>query len=109
MAEYINRKELLKDINDSVRFSTRNGVSAELRGAHKIVDCIRSAPTVDVVEVVHGEWKKGHYEGGLLDGVNFDKCNICGHERTIENVEYKTTYNYCPKCGAKMDGERRSE
>lgn len=52
MAEYINREELLKDINDSVRFSTRNGVSAELRGAHKIVDCIRSAPVCDVVEVV---------------------------------------------------------
>jgi hypothetical protein len=52
MAEYINREELLKDINDSVRFSTRNGVSAELRGAHKIVDCIRSAPACDVVKVV---------------------------------------------------------
>ena len=52
MAEYINREELLKDIEDSVRFSARNGVSAELRGAHKIVDRIKSAPTVDVVEVV---------------------------------------------------------
>ena len=52
MAEYINREELLKDIEDSVRFSTRNGVSAELRGAHKIVDRIRSAPACDVVEIV---------------------------------------------------------
>lgn len=52
MAEYINREELLKDIDDSVRFSTRNGVSAELRGAHKIVDRIRSAHACDVVEVV---------------------------------------------------------
>jgi hypothetical protein len=52
MAEYINREELLKDIDDSVRFSTRNEVSAELRGAHKIVDCIRSAPACDVVKVV---------------------------------------------------------
>lgn len=52
MAEYINREELLKDIEDSVRFSTRNGVSAELRGAHKIVDRIRCASAYDVVEVV---------------------------------------------------------
>lgn len=57
MAEYINREELLKDVEDSVRFSTRNRVSAELRGAHKIVDCIRSAPACDVVEVdVIKEW-----------------------------------------------------
>lgn len=61
MAEYINREELLKDINDSVRFSTRNGVSAELRGAHKIVDRIRSATACDVVKVVRcSECKHRH-------------------------------------------------
>lgn len=63
MAEYINREELLKDIEDSVRFSTRNGVSAELRGAHKIVDCIRSATACDVVEVVRCKECKHYYHG----------------------------------------------
>lgn len=57
MAEYIDREELLKDIEDSVRFSSRNGVSAEMRGATKIIDRIFSAPTVDVDEVVHGRWE----------------------------------------------------
>ena len=52
MAEYIERETLIKDIGDSVRFSSRNGVSAEMRGATKIVDRIVSAPTVYVVKVV---------------------------------------------------------
>lgn len=68
MAEYINREELLKDINDSVVFSTRNGMSAELRGAHKIVDRIRSAPSADVVEVVRCKDCK-HFTEGMAIGM----------------------------------------
>ena len=67
MAEYINREELLKDIEDSVRFSTRNGVSAELRGAHKIVDRIRSAPAVDVVEVVRCKDCRHYHHGACTN------------------------------------------
>lgn len=100
MPEYINREELLKDIEDSVRFSSRNGVSAELRGAHKIVDRIRSAPTADVVEVVHGEWIRPT----MINGRTFDipHCSVCGDVPC-------DTKNYCPDCGAKMDGERKCE
>ena len=66
MAEYIDRQALIQDIEDSVRFSTRNGVSAELRGANKIVNRIRCAPIVDVVYC--RECK--HY-GGVVFG------NVC--------------------------------
>ena len=101
MAEYINREELLKDIEDSVRFSTRNGVSAELRGAHKITDCIRSAPAADVVEVVHGEWIITHdfddnYEAMRPLG-RVVRCSVCGYP--TGHVKTK----FCPNCGAKMD------
>jgi hypothetical protein len=96
MAEYINREELLKDINDSVRFSTRNGVSAELRGAHKIVDCIRSAPACDVVEVVRCKDCKHFcpYEGEEHKG---DCAELVG----LESCVYED--DYCSY------GERRSE
>ena len=47
---------------------------------------IMGQPTADVVEVKHGEWE------GL-------ECNLCGHFAT-----YANDYNYCPECGAKMDG-----
>ena len=47
---------------------------------------IRNLPTADVVEVKHGEW--------LLDG----RCSEC-----LENP-LTTHKNFCPNCGAKMDG-----
>jgi hypothetical protein len=53
MPEYIERKALLEDISESVVFTSRaNRPSLELRGANKIIDRIKSAPTADVVEVV---------------------------------------------------------
>lgn len=84
MAEYINREELLKDINDSVRFSTRNGVSAELRGAHKITDRIRSAPACDVVEVVRCKDCKKR-EKQCFDKILNDDDFCSNGERRSEN------------------------
>ena len=85
MAKYINREELLKDIEDSVRFSTRNGVSAELRGAHKIVDRIKSAPTVDVVEVVRCKDCKCLTE----DGFCWEKIN------SVVGYKIPNPYDFC--------------
>ena len=73
--------------------------------AVEVLDSIREAPTVDAVEVVHGRWKEMHYEGGILDGTNFDRCSVCGYERVFNDPALKTVFKYCPNCGAKMDGE----
>lgn len=55
---------------------------------------INSAPTADVVEVRHGEWTKSSPYNRFMN------CSICGFGQD------HTTFNYCPHCGAKMDGER---
>ena len=49
---YIDVELLLQDISDSVVFSVRGFDDPEIRGAKKIIDRIRKAPVVDVVEVV---------------------------------------------------------
>lgn len=50
---YIDKDLLLKDIEESVKFSVMKGVPyLEIRGARKIIDRIENAPTVDAVEVV---------------------------------------------------------
>ena len=63
------------------------------------IDAIDNAPTVDAVEVVHGEWEMGLDEGDYEYGT----CSVCGYN------EYNAfgcllPHNYCPNCGAKMDG-----
>lgn len=56
------------------------------------VNAIKAIPTADVVEVRHGRW---------IDTDNYYqrwKCSVCGcHTRDAAP-------NYCPNCGAIMDG-----
>ena len=59
---------------------------------------IEAAPTVDAVEVVHGRWiDKGEYavctECGGRSGTQYDG---------VEPIPLMT--QFCPNCGAKMDG-----
>ena len=66
----------------------------------RIARRIHKAPTVDAVEVVHGEWEMGLDEGDYEYGT----CSVCGYN------EYNAfgcllPHNYCPNCGAKMDGD----
>ena len=69
------------------------------------VDCIFFMDTADVAPVRHGRWdkipnsyisvatKNGSYSGSATS------CSVC---KEINPNAYKT--NYCPNCGAKMDG-----
>lgn len=64
---------------------------------------------VDAVEVVHGrwEWFADRCEDLFL-GCDDDYGWRCSHCKTpledCDDPEVPPTYNYCPNCGAKMDG-----
>lgn len=65
--------------------------------------------TEDVVAVVHAEWVGTEYDG-YADGYPvYDKweCSHCHEEFSSEGEPPQ--YNYCPECGAKMDGERKEK
>ena len=54
---------------------------------------IDAMPTVDAVEVVHGRWIIN------CDGY-YPYCSVCKEE-----PKHGEMTNYCPNCGAKMDGD----
>ena len=56
-------------------------------------------PRVDAVEVVHGRWEPVDHDGSW----RVDMCSIC--HRRMHYVDYDQPYQYCPNCGAKMDGD----
>lgn len=61
---------------------------------------IAAFPAADVVEAVHGRWIK--HEG-------YTECSECGHWYDSPESEYTgDRSNYCPNCGAKMDGEENT-
>ena len=61
---------------------------------------IKNAPAVDAVPVVHGEWIEKPGMPGCL--VRY-KCSVCGE---TEPLAYK--FDYCPHCGATMDGKKNT-
>lgn len=68
---------------------------------------VSKAPTIDAVEVVHGQWDdSGRYQ--FPNGRKAIRRNICGC--ALSESEYSLfNWNYCPVCGTKMDGERKDE
>ena len=63
---------------------------------------ISEALTVDAVEVVHGRWLPYHEADIGYDEYGI-RCSNCRLE--FENHEVTFPTNYCPNCGAKMDGD----
>ena len=79
-----NEKRLI-DANGLVKIAEKRFGVVNIK---HIDDC----PTVDAVEVVHGRWICLEAEIGYF------ACSECDH-RIL-----RAKCNYCPNCGAKMDG-----
>lgn len=74
---------------------------ARMDGDSSIADIINEQPIADVQEVKHGEWLKPSN-----DSVD-SKQWICSECKGLTETAYycgHCYYNYCPNCGARMDG-----
>ena len=101
MPEYIEREALLNDLENSVVVSCKTeNIPQAQRELNKIVSCIKQAPTADVAEVRHAHWAES--EVTMNTKVVF--CTNC-----FATYQFKTNdtdlFDYCPRCGAKMDKE----
>ena len=96
MSEYINRElavqelevlrqeyEMHDDCDELVAIRCRNAVSA--------------LPAADVAPARHGRWVPADQTGDCCY-----TCSECGFERDAYLLDVG---NYCPNCGAKMDGK----
>jgi predicted RNA-binding Zn-ribbon protein involved in translation (DUF1610 family) len=91
----IDANELLRDAED---YGPIKGGLADMYDVKWLVD---AQFTVDAVEVKHGEWVvcgDGKYVPFM--------CSACGK---TTSWYHKQTANYCPNCGAKMDGKSNVE
>lgn len=59
---------------------------------------LADVPPVDAAEVKHGRWE-------LYPSSMHRRCSVCKME--YEKPKFNIRANYCPNCGAKMDGERK--
>lgn len=95
MAEYIDKIAALsmREPPKSNRYyQTDNLDDAYEQGWDEALSCIEKIPAADVAPVVHGRWIMHDDEFGLTC-----ECSAC-------HIETMGDGNYCPNCGAKMDG-----
>lgn len=65
-------------------------------------DILERTPTVDAVPVRHGKWIYGNDFHWYTAS-----CNVCGYQRRTDiKADRWNQWNYCPNCGAKMDGDK---
>ena len=91
MAEYIEREALMRRIKEihCAECDSYHGVRCRACWVDDTLDYIDSEPAADVAPVRHGQWKS--YTK------NLGECSNCGYVVSIR-------YDYCPSCGAKMNG-----
>ena len=65
-------------------------------GFDAIKKVIDEMPTIEAEIVRHGKWI-----GKPIGGYSDVKCSACGHVFLENNGKWE----YCPNCGARMDGE----
>ena len=63
------------------------------------IKVLEDQPTVDAVEVVHGRWEPRE------DAIGFVRCSVCHDCNIYDDWPDDKKWNYCPHCGAKMDGD----
>lgn len=100
MAEYITKEQVAEwfraygHTDDGIPYDT-------------LVDDIMDMPAADVAPVRHGWWLHSHYED-CSEHFEIVKCSNCGCEAYAMAL-YVRGGNYCPNCGARMDGARNGE
>lgn len=93
MAEYIGRDAAI----EAAKHAWAKGLEPS--------QYIEILPAADVAQVVHGRWDdSGRYT--FPGGGTAVRCTECGCALT-ESEYHLNNWNYCPVCGAKMDGERK--
>ena len=99
MSRYIDKAELLEWL-EKVDGCIADGTVEAPTLYKQIITDIKNFGAADVVEVRHGEWG--------FDGMGWT-CSECGEYALSGKSKMQVGSNFCPHCGAKMDGERREE
>ena len=72
---------------------------AELVPIFRMRQWFEHLPSADIAPVKHGRWQE---EIGMI------MCSECGDAWAIGQEEEVRSFNYCPNCGARMDGDENA-
>lgn len=93
MTEYIDKVNALSYLKE--KYNEMNGMSAwYYAGFQHAVGLLENVRKSDVSKVVHGKWI-----ADMTTTLETVKCSAC--KKVFQ--AYYSDYQYCPRCGAKME------
>ena len=104
MAEYIERGALMQFPIRRDHYDRKNGNRHFINGIETVLEYAENLQAADVAPVVHGLWEREPSSswrwtpsGAVAVTRTTYRCGLCGRGTAVKS-------NYCPNCGAKMDG-----
>lgn len=96
MARYIDADNLINELSAACMPIYEKGITGILGDNSSIADIINEQPTADVQEVKHGYWQNKYRSGTTIkEGVVSSCCDMWNNRKS----------QFCPNCGARMDGD----
>lgn len=98
MAEYMDREKIISKTCSSCTRQIDFEYQYE-KPCSKLIAAFLNEDPADVAPVVHGRWIRKQ-----STTIETTKCSVCGKVFQA----YYSDYQYCPRCGAKMDGGEKA-
>ena len=102
MSEYLDKEAFKKSVEErycepcKTEGKDHNGCLCRACWVDDMLDEVECSQSADVATVVHGRWEPGN-----------PICPVCGEDKFKDldaDIWCDWLPNYCPNCGAKMDG-----
>ena len=101
MAEYIEREALITKFK---KMELGEHGLVERLFADGVYAVIAAFPAADVAPVVHGRWISWEEAGNFVPSPDRHECSVCHDAAQVLVNGFELLSDYCPNCGAKMDG-----
>jgi hypothetical protein len=92
------------DLDSTEQYSADAFADIFCNGLWNAIELIDDIPAADVAPVVHGRWISWEKAGNFVPSPDRHECSVCHDAAQVLVNGFELLSDYCPNCGAKMNG-----